>query len=99
MSENYYCVHVYNPINFGGTTSPQYQSLAECHAWLQSHLFDRGAHVEIRYISTIPVSSTEFDTIDTVCDSGLSYSAESIAHKLLWDNGCIDKNYFVRNKK
>ena len=97
MTESYFCVDVYNPHNFAHDSSPKYDSVAECQSWIAQHLFDRGVHVEIRNITVTPVS--EYDIIDSALDKGLSNSDASIASRILWDSGCIAKDYFEKHKK
>lgn len=97
MTESYFCVDVYNPHNFAHDSSPKYDSVAECQRWIDQHLFDRGVRVEIRNISVTHV--TGYDIIDSVLDKGLGNSDVSIASSILWDSGCIAKDYFEKHKK
>lgn len=96
--KSYYCVYVYNRYNYAHCQSPEFDTLGECHAWLKKYLIDKGSTVEIREVRSFKVSGDDYDSFDYDYNKGLSYSAQDIASKLLWDYGCIDKDYFVRNK-
>lgn len=97
-SRSYFSVYIHNSLNYAHYQSPEFGTLGECYAWLRKYLIDKGATVEIQEVRSFKVSGDDYDSFDYDYNKGLSYSAQDIASKLLWDHGCIDKDYFVRNK-
>ena len=97
-ARSYYCVYIRNPYNYGSCQSPEFNSIDMCYQWLRGYLVEKGSRVEIQEVKTTPVSSDRYDFCDYDYGKDLGYSARDIASKLLWDQGCISKGYFERNK-
>ncbi len=93
-NDNYYIVNVYNRHNYSHKQSPKFGTKGECYQWIRSMIFDAGAEVEIREVSTTSVSHDQYSVYDpTAYDiPNSAYGDGKYISQSLYEYGCISKD-------
>ena len=100
-NDNYYIVNVFNRHTYARKQSPKFGTKGECYQWIGSMIFDAGSEVEIREVSTTPVSHNQYSIYDpTAYDiPNTAYGDGSYISHSLYESGCVLKEKLSKYAK
>lgn len=100
-NDNYYIVNVTNRHTYGHRQSPKFGTKGECYQWISSMIFDVGAEVEIREVSTTSVPHNRYSIYDPAAYDipNSAYGDGRYISQSLYESGCISKEKLSKYAK